>query len=174
MYARWYPVGGAIHATHSPSGHRMHLFHLPVGAMIHTIRYLMGSAKHTTQGAVLMSSGTRWLPLIVFGCYSSNFFSVHRVHWLRARATQQRWSEEFEIVKKEMQWTTLFYMYMAKTWKTRRDIWDVPPESDTVITHGHRAYAERQIAMWNEFGRMSEAKFRACIPKYAHVWECVV
>ena len=73
-----------------------------------------------------------------------------------------------------MQWTTLFYMHMAKTWKNRRDVWDVLSEAEDVITRGHRAYAEQQIAMWNEFGRMAEAEFRACIPTYPHIWECVV
>ena len=96
------------------------------------------------------------------------------MHWLRARASQQRWAKEFEITKKEMQWTTLFYMHMAKTWKTRQDIWDVPSDAENVITRRHCSYAKRQIAMWNEFGRMSEAEFHTCIPMYPHIWECIV
>ena len=121
---------------------------------------------------ISLPGGCRYLYIYLY--FTHNFFPVHRVHWLRARASQQRWAEEFEITKKEMQWTTLFYMHMAKTWKTRQDIWDVPSDAENVITCGHCSYAKCQIAMWNEFGRMSEAKFRTCIPMYPHIWECIV
>ncbi|KAF8957920.1 hypothetical protein BDZ97DRAFT_1591460, partial [Flammula alnicola] len=77
---------------------------------------------------------------------------VYRVNWLRARAQNNRWAEELNLTKHEMQWTVRWYVHMAEKWKARRD-----PEVE--VSRGHRAYAEKQMAMWNELGRVSEVIF---------------
>jgi hypothetical protein len=41
---------------------------------------------------------------------------VYRVNWLRARARAQRWSEEREIVTKEMEWVIGTFRYMERVW----------------------------------------------------------
>ncbi|KAF8873408.1 hypothetical protein CPB84DRAFT_1665355, partial [Gymnopilus junonius] len=68
-------------------------------------------------------------------------------------AQKNRWAEELELTKHEMEWTVRFYMYMATTWQSH---WD----STTQLSSGHHAYAEKQIDMWNELGHVSEAMFK--------------
>ncbi|KAF8875479.1 hypothetical protein CPB84DRAFT_1668450, partial [Gymnopilus junonius] len=67
------------------------------------------------------------------------------LNWLHAQAQKNRWAEELELTKHEMEWTIRFYMYMATTWQT-------------IIRH--HAYAEKQIDMWNELGHVLEAMFK--------------
>ena len=85
---------------------------------------------------------------------------VFRVHWLRARAQRNRWAEEIILVKHEMQWTLNFYMHMAQTWQNRRDIDQPACDTGSQRYRGRRAYAERQMAMWNSLSKVSEAAFR--------------
>lgn len=100
--------------------------------------------------------------------------SVIRVHWLRARAQQGRWAEELILVQHEMKWTVAFYMHMAQVWKQRRNIdrenWD--PQG--VKTRGHRAYAEKQIAMWNDLGKVAETAFHNAYGNLDLSWEPVL
>ena len=91
-------------------------------------------------------------------------YKVFRVHWLRARAQKQRWAEELILVKHEMQWTLNFYMYTAQRWQTRRDMPQPEWERQSRPNRGRRAYAEKQIAMWNSLAEVSENAFRVCGP----------
>ncbi len=94
-----------------------------------------------------------------FPQYITSITSVFRVHWLRARAQRGRWAEELVLVKNEMKWTVNFYMYMAQTWQQRRDSFGAAPSTDR-ITRGCRAFAERQLSIWNNLGEVSERAFR--------------
>jgi hypothetical protein len=93
--------------------------------------------------------------------------SVYRVEWLRARAAYNRWTEELLITRYEMQWTTKYYMHMAVTWGRRRDMAGAPQGSGLV------AYAEKQITLWNELGRVAEAIFHKTDSKYVPLWQPV-
>ncbi|KAF8961701.1 hypothetical protein BDZ97DRAFT_1759716 [Flammula alnicola] len=86
----------------------------------------------------------------------------YRVNWLRARAQNNRWAEELNLTKHEMQWTVRWYVHMAEKWKARRD-----PAVE--VSRGHRAYAEKQMAMWNELGRFKYGLTivpRSSVPKF--------
>ncbi|KAF8438814.1 hypothetical protein L210DRAFT_3403557, partial [Boletus edulis BED1] len=45
----------------------------------------------------------------------------YRAHWLRAKATKDRWTEEEEILKAEFQWTINFFQRKAEDW----DCWSL-------------------------------------------------
>ena len=92
---------------------------------------------------------------------------VYRVNWLRARAQRNRWAEEVNLTKHEMQWTVRWYVHMATKWKARRD-------AAADLSRGHVAYAEKQIAMWNELGRVSDLMFTNSNSHHTSVWQLVV
>ena len=92
---------------------------------------------------------------------------VYRVNWLHARAQNNRWQEELTLTEHEMEWTIRWYANMAKKWRARRDAFELP-------SRGHAAYAEKQIAMWNELGRVAERLFSNSNPTYQRIWELVV
>jgi len=95
------------------------------------------------------------------------YIAVYRINWLRARAQNNRWTEELSLTKHEMEWTVRWYVYMAKKWKSRRDVRDQ-------VSLGHIAYAEKQMAMWNELGRVAQLLFTKGNPTHLPVWEDVV
>jgi len=71
------------------------------------------------------------------------------------------------LTKHEMEWTVRWYVHMAKKWSTRRD-------TSELTSCRHRAYAEKQMDMWNELGRVSQALFSNSNPTHPHVWQLVV
>lgn len=84
--------------------------------------------------------------------------SVQRVHWLRARAQMNRWSEELTMVNYEMQWTTRYFLHRSATWQER-----------TLSPHPHRgpkAYAARQAEQWKQLAREAERVFSAVNQSY--------
>ena len=66
---------------------------------------------------------------------------VYRVNWLRSKARVDRWTEEFVTVSHEMTWTVLWFENQIATWSRRAK------RSEK----GHKAYAEKQVAMWKMF-----------------------
>jgi hypothetical protein len=66
-----------------------------------------------------------------------------------------------------MEWTVRWYMHMAGKWRTRRDAGEIP-------SRGHKAYAEKQIAMWNELGRVSQVLFTNINHAHPAIWYPVV
>lgn len=76
--------------------------------------------------------------------------TVYRVNWLRAKARFDRWSEELIIVGHEMRWTVAWFEHQRGEWLKRTRKREV--ESNP----GKKAYAEKQIAMWEMF--VEEAK----------------
>ncbi|GLB34334.1 hypothetical protein LshimejAT787_0112180 [Lyophyllum shimeji] len=65
-----------------------------------------------------------------------------RIHFLRGRATKQRWAEEFTLVGYEMQWTAQYFIRQAKIWQQRG------LQSAEDANAGAAAYARRKSAMW--------------------------
>ena len=82
--------------------------------------------------------------------YSQN--TVYRVNWLRARARANRWSEEKEIVAKEMECVIGTFKYMEGVWETRAE--EIGSEKA-----GHRAYAAREMDRWNRWAEIAKAEF---------------
>ena len=77
---------------------------------------------------------------------------VYRVNWLRARARAQRWSEEKEIVKKEMEWVIRTFRYMESIWETRgKNI-----ESGKL---DHKAYAAKETDRWYRWAETAKKEF---------------
>ncbi|KAF9552135.1 hypothetical protein CPC08DRAFT_647290, partial [Agrocybe pediades] len=90
---------------------------------------------------------------------------VYRIHWLRARAEKNCWQEEQELICHEMKWTTRFFMHMAKLWAKRRN--------NVLEKAGYRSFAERQITLWNELGRVTENLFCQTNVNHVRVWNGV-
>ncbi|RDX50607.1 hypothetical protein OH76DRAFT_1348598, partial [Lentinus brumalis] len=63
----------------------------------------------------------------------------NRMIFLRAHARRERWREEQILVRFEMECTVRYFEHMAADWMR----WAQAP-----LTAGHRAFAERQAAMW--------------------------
>jgi hypothetical protein len=80
---------------------------------------------------------------------------VHRVNWLRAKASFDRASEENILVKYEMTWTTRFFEHQAKQWKKRQEEGWSP---------GHDIYACKQVAMWAGFAMAARNAFPQVLP----------
>ena len=64
-----------------------------------------------------------------------------------------RWLEEEILVKHEMKWMTLWFKNQADFWRERSKRQDID------LPAGHRAYAEKQNRLWNEFHRKACKKF---------------
>jgi len=79
-----------------------------------------------------------------------NRFSVYRVNWLRAKARKERWEEEFELVKKEMEWTVNCFRYKERTWKEI---------AESEGQEGHRAYGWKQSSIWRRQASLAAATF---------------
>jgi hypothetical protein len=76
--------------------------------------------------------------------------TVYRVNWLRAKARFDRWSEELITVGHEMTWTVAWFEHQKGEWLKRTR------KGEVENNPGKRAYAEKQIAMWEMF--VAEAK----------------
>lgn len=66
------------------------------------------------------------------------------MNWLRSKARHDRWDEEVEILKSEMDWTIRYFDYQKEVWEKR---------AMKTGEDGHQAYACRQAAMWEELGK---------------------
>jgi len=75
---------------------------------------------------------------------------VYRVHWLRAKAKQDRWSEEMELITAEQGWTHTFF-------RNRADCWEEKTSEASLASDGSLAcYAARQYDMYNKLGRLCQ------------------
>ena len=86
--------------------------------------------------------------LFLFGFILINYFAVHRVHWLRARAQLMRWQEEVTLTGYEMQWTVAFFVHNSKKWGKLSG-----------SSAGRIAYASRKKAMWNHLAIRADRAF---------------
>lgn len=79
--------------------------------------------------------------------------AVRRIHWLRGRASAQRWAEETMLVPYEMQWTVRYFMHKS-------NFWDSELCRGTTLTAGARAYAERKKMMWRHMAEFADKEFK--------------
>jgi len=77
---------------------------------------------------------------------------VYRVNWLRAKARKERWEEEVELVKSEMDWT-------VNCFKKKERVWEEIAEA--AERGGHRAYAWKQSSVWGEWATMAASTFKS-------------
>jgi hypothetical protein len=89
--------------------------------------------------------------------------TVNRVHWIRARAQNNRWKEEYTLVRYEMQWTVRYYLNHARMWKDRAQ------SAQGVGDAGATAYAMRKAATWTEFAASAEDQFIVVNSSYKHL-----
>lgn len=91
-------------------------------------------------------------PQRFFPSGSLTLTSVYRVHWIRSLARLERWKEELELVKHEMQWTVQYF-------RNRGDSWNTLATSTDNIGVGERCYSAKQADLWNSFVKQAEAAF---------------
>lgn len=84
-------------------------------------------------------------------------YIVDRVHFLRARAQKNRWTEELLLVEYEMRWTAQYFSHQVTVWKGRA----AAAESSGAI-----AYALRKAATWEDMMWFAEQRFGATNHRY--------
>jgi hypothetical protein len=90
------------------------------------------------------------------------FWLVYCVNWLCATAQNNRWNEDLNLTKHEMQWTIRWYV--NELWRVRRD-------AAGQLSRGHTAY---EIAMWDELARVSDITFSKVNSKHPGGWHLIV
>lgn len=98
------------------------------------------------EGDIDKVDGMRECELNVFHITGTalNFILVYRVHWLKAKAQCDRWAEEKQMLRAEMDFVSLFMANKANEWDKHVD--SIPPDSNDAA--GLRCYALRQRDMW--------------------------
>ncbi|KAG2070075.1 hypothetical protein BDR04DRAFT_962738, partial [Suillus decipiens] len=66
----------------------------------------------------------------------------YQVHWLWAKALQDQWKEEIELVQLEMNWTCNFFLWKAAQWG------DQMQQSLVKDLPGYACYSGRQSHMY--------------------------
>lgn len=74
------------------------------------------------------------------------------MNWLRAKARKERWEEELELLKCEMDWTVNCFNHHEKVWEQRAKEAKGP---------GHAAYAWKQSSTWANWAKIAENTFKA-------------
>ncbi|KAI6026681.1 hypothetical protein BKA83DRAFT_4124303 [Pisolithus microcarpus] len=74
----------------------------------------------------------------------------YRIHWLRAKAAQDRWEEEEELVTSEFQWVTNYFQYRARRWN------ETYMDNKSAGNHGAACYAARQKAVYDRLAEQGE------------------
>ncbi|KAF8802333.1 hypothetical protein BYT27DRAFT_7112690 [Phlegmacium glaucopus] len=87
--------------------------------------------------------------------------SVQRVHWLRARAQNNRWNEEHILVGYEMEWSVRYFLNNARVWEGRSDAAAGNP--------GAAAYAARQVTKWRQVAASCDHLFQGINPHYVRL-----
>jgi hypothetical protein len=103
-----------------------------------------------------------------------NRSAVYRVHWLKAKARRDRWSEESTLLSDEMDWVLRYFQTQAACWHDRatsasggdNDKLDLIDRASVgivgqgpALSRGHRCYALRQENMWCKFSEAARLKF---------------
>jgi hypothetical protein len=83
--------------------------------------------------------------------------AVYRVNWLKARAKKNRWAEELVLTRNEMEWATRFFYFKSRQWAGWIENVDGP-------STGQRAYADKQMAMWQNMGEEAYRQFSQACP----------
>lgn len=74
-----------------------------------------------------------------------------RVNWLRAKARRDRWTEELELVQKEMVWTVRGFNKKAEEWKDLK--------KGLENERGLLQYAAKQEGIWLEMAKKAKEVF---------------
>jgi hypothetical protein len=101
--------------------------------------------------------------------------AVYRVHWLKAKARRDRWSEESTLLSFEMDWVLNYFQTQAARWHGRATAAGGGGDNDELdlgdrtsvgvvgrgrhLSSGHRCYALRQENMWLKFSEAARLKF---------------
>ncbi|KIM62405.1 hypothetical protein SCLCIDRAFT_119377, partial [Scleroderma citrinum Foug A] len=75
---------------------------------------------------------------------------VYRIHWLWAKAKQDQWIEEVDLIILEQGWTHAFFTNRANHWEEK---------GARAALHGdHRlaCFAARQYDMYNKLGKLCQ------------------
>jgi hypothetical protein len=83
--------------------------------------------------------------------------TVYRVNWMRAKARADRWAEELQIVKKEMEWTRNWFERQAEDWRKRSE------KACRDGMRGHACYAEKQQTLWVGMRKQAESAFGSIV-----------
>ncbi|KIK73953.1 hypothetical protein PAXRUDRAFT_177050, partial [Paxillus rubicundulus Ve08.2h10] len=67
---------------------------------------------------------------------------VYCVNWLHAKAVQDQWKEEVELIKSEVQWMVNFFNSKSRQWEK------LGMQSGERGATGHAVYAARQAAIY--------------------------
>lgn len=86
-----------------------------------------------------------------------NIPQVRRVHWLRARASAERWREECLLIRHEMRWTVTYFEYKSRQWSDAL-------MSFAEMSRGPAAYADRKATMWMDMAVFAKKLFIANDP----------
>ncbi|KAI0245105.1 hypothetical protein BJV78DRAFT_1141358, partial [Lactifluus subvellereus] len=84
----------------------------------------------------------------------------YRVSWLRAKARVSRWSEEFQLVGLEMEWTVKWFQWKEEEWRKRLgnvEDEERPPRVD--------CYCHKQMALWGSLAEQAETKLSSLLDR---------
>ncbi|KAH9017156.1 hypothetical protein EDB84DRAFT_1276642 [Lactarius hengduanensis] len=105
------------------------------------------TGQRNEQQSWIWGFGSQYLLMPILMC--SHVHTVERVHWLRARAQFERWSEEQHSIHNEAKWIPAYFHAKAETWKKLM----ITATQDSL--KGHQAYASYQMHAWEELSRSS-------------------
>ncbi|KIK78216.1 hypothetical protein PAXRUDRAFT_164601, partial [Paxillus rubicundulus Ve08.2h10] len=67
---------------------------------------------------------------------------IYRIYWLHAKSVQDRWIEEVELIKSEVQWTINFFHSKFRQWEK------LGMQSQECGALGHTVYAAHQATIY--------------------------
>ncbi|KAI6021185.1 hypothetical protein EDC04DRAFT_2575646 [Pisolithus marmoratus] len=76
--------------------------------------------------------------------------TVYCIHWLCAKAVQDHWEEEEELLTCKFQWVVNYFQYRAKTWK------EIYTNNRSAGNHGAACYVARQQVVYEWLGEQGE------------------
>ena len=71
---------------------------------------------------------------------------------MQAKARFNQWDEELKTVRHEMTWCVLYFNHQKEVWLSQA--------LEYGHTEGHKAYAYKQVTMWERFESEGLVKFR--------------
>ncbi|KIO01363.1 hypothetical protein M404DRAFT_150062 [Pisolithus tinctorius Marx 270] len=79
----------------------------------------------------------------------SLIYHIYRIHWLRAKAVQDRWTEEEELLTAKFQWTLNFFTHRAVQWQLFQS------KCEAI---GPTCYTAKQIAIFERLAEQTQFK----------------
>ncbi|KAI6125013.1 hypothetical protein EDD16DRAFT_1444298, partial [Pisolithus croceorrhizus] len=75
---------------------------------------------------------------------------VYHIHWLHAKAGQDRWEEEEELLTSKFEWVINYFRYQAKSWQEKYS------NSKAEKADGAACYVARQCAVCDQLAEQGE------------------